>query len=750
MIFFDMRIFKLAIVFILFYSVGAVAAEIKKIEIENNNRISKETIIIYGDIKLNKDYNNDDINQILKNLYETNFFEDIEITISENTLNIRVVENKIIQTVKIQGIKSKTIQSSLLENLFSKDKSPFLLTRVKQDTKKIKNILDRSGYYFAKVDSQIKENKNDTVDLIFDIDLGKKAKISKIEFIGDKKIKNRTLRSIIISEENKFWKFISKNKFLNKNIIESDKRLLKTFYLNKGYYDVQIESSSVNYFDDNTFKLTYKINAGEKYTINKASLELPIDYNKSNFDGVTRALNKLVNETYSFNKISKVVDEIDKISLSREYDFINAEIIENKIGDKKIDLILKVKESEKYYVERINILGNNITHERVVRNVLEVDEGDPFNELLNAKSVNNIKSLNIFKKVNAEVIEGDQENTKIININVEEKPTGEISLGAGVGSEGGTIGFAVSENNFLGKGVKFDTSLRVTDDTIRGAFTVNNPNFNYTNKSLSTTIESTTIDKMEDNGYETTKTGFSFGTGFEQYENTYFRPSISTYVEDLTTNSKASDNLKKQSGNYFESKFRYNLDFDKRNQRFQTSEGSRLVISQGIPLISDEYALKNSISLQRWFKFENEMVTNLSIYGAMINSMNDEDVRITDRLNLPRKKLRGFQFGKIGPVDSGDYVGGNYTTAINISSTLPMILPTIETIDVKYFLDVGNVWGVDYSSSIDDSNKIRSSTGLAIDWFTPIGPMSFSLAQDLSKADTDKTEGFQFNLGTTF
>ena len=348
------------------------------------------------------------------------------------------------------------------------------------------------------------------------------------------------------------------------------------------------------------------------------------------------------------------------------------------------------------------------------------------------------------------MIDGAQENTKIININVEEKPTGEIALGAGVGSEGGSIGFSVSENNFLGKGVKLNTSLRITDDTIRGAFTVNNPNFNYSNKSLRTTIESTKIDKMTDNGYETTKTGFSFGTGFEQYENTFFRPSVSTYFEDLTTNSSASENLKKQSGNYFETKFSYNLDFDNRNQRFQTSEGQRFVIAQGIPLISDEYALMNSLDLQKWFKFDNEVITSLSLYGKMINSLNDEDVRVTDRLSLPRKRLKGFQYGRIGPVDSGDYVGGNYATALNFSSTLPMILPSLETIDFKYFLDVGNVWGVDYSSTIDESNEIRSSTGITVDWFTPIGPMNFSLAQDLSKADTDKTEGFQFNLGTTF
>ena len=448
MIFFIMRILKLVIILFIFLSAKAVATVIEDIKVKNNNRISKETIMTYGAIELKKDYNNDDINQILKNLYETNFFEDIEITIVGNILNIKVIENKIIQTVKIEGVKSKTVQKSLLENLFSKDKAPFLITRVKQDVQKIKNSLDTAGYYFSKVDSKIKENNNGTVDLVFNIDLGEKARISKIEFIGDKKIKNRTLRNVIISEESKFWKFISKNKFLNKNIIESDKRLLKTFYLNKGYYDVLIESSTVNYFDDNTFKLTYKINAGEKYVVNKALLELPIDYDKSNFDGVNKALNKLINENYSFNKISRVVDEIDKISLSREYDFINAEIIEKKVEKNKIDIIFKVKESEKFYIERINILGNNITHESVIRNALEVDEGDPFNQLLNAKSINNIKSLRIFKTVNSEVLEGNKENTKVININVQEKPTGEIALGAGVGSEGGTIGFSVSENNF--------------------------------------------------------------------------------------------------------------------------------------------------------------------------------------------------------------------------------------------------------------------------------------------------------------
>ena len=373
-----------------FFSKVVNATIINDIKIDNNNRISKETIITYGKIKLNKDYNADDINDILKNLYETNFFENIEISIVGNNLIINVTENKIIQSVIVEGIKSKTMAEAILENLFSKDKSPFLITKVKDDIKKIKFSLDTLGYYFSDIKSKTVENSNDTVNLIFDINLGEKAKISKIEFIGDKKIKDRSLRNVVISEEYKFWKFISKNKYLNSSLIDRDKRLLKAYYLNKGYYDVKIESSSANYFDDNTFKLIYKIDSGERFIINEASLDLPIDYDDANFKKVQKAIDKLLNKTYSFNQVSRVVDEIDKVSLSREYDFINAEIIESKIADNKIDIIFRVNESEKFYIERINIFGNNITEEQVIRNNLEVDEGDPFNELLNAKSTNNL------------------------------------------------------------------------------------------------------------------------------------------------------------------------------------------------------------------------------------------------------------------------------------------------------------------------------------------------------------------------
>jgi len=723
---------------------------INNIIVNNNERISLGTIKTYGKIEIGKDYSEDDLNQILKNLYETKFFKNISLKIDNQVLIIDLIENKLVQTIIIEGIKSTTIKNTILESLIIKEKAPFNESDISKDLSNIKRSLTSEGYYLSNIDSNIIENNNNTVNIVFNIDIGDKSKISIIEFTGDKIFKTKTLNNIITSEENKFWKFISKNKYLNEQKLLLDERLLKKFYLDNGYYDVKVNTSTATILDDNSFKLVFNINAGNLYTVNKTKLEIPIDYNLSNFNEVQKLLNELEGTLYSFSKISKIVKEIDKISLSREYDFINATILEDKLDNNKININFKVTESEKLYVERVNIFGNNITEESVIRSNLEVDEGDPFNELLHAKGLNNIKALNIFKTVNSETIEGSSPSSKIINIEVVEKPTGEISLGAGVGSDGGTVGFSVSENNFLGKGVKLSTSLRISEDTIRGNFSVNNPNFNYSGRSLITNIERVTIDKLSDSGYESSKTGFSLGTSFEKNENLFFSPGVSTYFEKISTNSSASASLKKQEGSYFENKFSYTLDYDLRNQKFRTTDGIRSIFNQSVPLISDDFALSNSYEFKKWHELENSMVVDINFYGKAINSLTDEDVRVSNRLGLSSSRMRGFESGKIGPRDGNDYVGGNYAAAINLSTTLPMLLESFENIDMKYFIDAGNVWGVDYSDTVDESNSIRSSTGLTVNWFTPIGPMNFAFIQNISKASTDKTESFQFNIGTSF
>ena len=743
---------KLIIIFFLVvsFTLTARAEVVNDIIVNNNDRISLNTIKTYGSIETGADYTPDDLNNILRNLYETNFFKDVSLKIQKNTLIINVVENKLIQTINIEGIRSAKIEEAVREILNLRAKAPFVESEVEKDLIRIKTSLSIEGYYFSNVTIDIDENTNNTVNLNFNIDLGDKVRISKIEFTGDKIVKDRTLRNLITIEESKFWKFLSRKIYLNEQNLLRDERLLKNFYLDEGYYDVVINASTAKLLDNNSFNVTYNINAGNIYEVNDTKLILPIDYDKKNFKEVEKLLNKLKNENYSFFQLAKIVDAIDKVSLSREYDFITAEIIENKISDNKIDITFRVSETEKLYVEQINILGNTITEGNVIRNQLEVDEGDPFNELLEAKSINKIKSLNIFKSVVSEIIDGSTPVTKIINISVEEKPTGEISLGAGIGSSGGTVGFGVSENNFLGKGVRLASSLKLTADSVKGNLTINNPNYNYSGRALNTNIESINTDKLKDSGYETSKVGVSIGTNFEEYENLYFSPNISVASEKINTDTKASAALRKQDGSFFETKFSYNLDYDLRNKRYRTTDGTRSVFSQGIPLISDNYSFANSYEITKWHEFENKMVSDLGFYVKAINSISDQDVKISNRLILPKHRLRGFESGMVGPRDGEDYVGGNYAMSVNYNSTLPMLLPTFENVDVKYFLDFANLWGVDYSSTVDQSSTIRSSTGLTVNWFTPVGPLNFSFSQNLLKDKKDVTEAFQFNLGTTF
>ncbi len=741
---------KYLIIFLLFFKLiftQALGEVINNIEIKNNNRITKETIITFGGIELGKDYSQQQLNDIFLELFNTNFFSDIKFDVQGDTLIVEVKERKIVQKIVINGIKAEKTKESILKNLSIREKSPYVNFLAKQDVSKIENSLNSAGYYFNKVDVVIKNNNNDTVDLIYNISLGEKALIKNIIFTGEKYFKDKKLKNIIVSEESKFWKFISNKKYLNPDQIDLDLRLLEKFYLNKGFYNVQIENSSA-IFNDNHFNLVYNINAGNIYNIRDTKLNLPDDFDKKDFIEVEKILKDLKGEKYSLNKLNKVVKQIDKISVSRLYDFIDATIETNIIEDNKLDIAFVVRESEKFYVKKINIVGNNITEERVIRDMLEVDEGDPFNKLLHTKSINNMKGRNIFQEVKSEIIDTPDQNLKNINITVEEKATGEVLVGAGVGSEGGTGQFSVSENNFLGKGVKLSTSLRVSEERLRGNFTVTNPNFNYSDKALSTDIFLTDTDKLSDSGYKSTNAGFSLGTGFEQYDDLFFRPTLRTTYEDLTTNSSASANLKKQQGSYLTTDIGYVIDLDKRNQRFQTSEGFQSKFIQNIPLISESNTLLNGYQFDTYHSFS-DTTTSLGLYLRAVTGLSD-DVRISERVRLPRKRLRGFQSGKIGPVDAGDHVGGNYAASLNFQTNLPFLFPGFQSVDFNYFVDAGNVWGVDYSNSVGDSSQIRSSTGVGVEWFSPIGPFTFTLAEPLSKVDTDKTQSFQFNIGTTF
>ena len=737
------------ITYFLLFSTVSNAENIKNIVITGNDRVSDETIKIFSSINIGDEINSDKLNKIIKNLYETNFFENISVNFENHELLITVKESPVINKILINGVKSKTMMETITKNMLLKSRSSFSDYQLDKDRLEILKELKNMGYYYSKIEILQEFKENNSLDLIFNINIGDKAKIKKITFTGNKIFKDSKLKSIIISEEFKFWKFISGKKYLNENIILIDNRLLKNFYLNQGYFNAEINSSFARLIDNESFELIFNINANERIFFNNISLKLPDDFDKTNYTKINNLFQDLKGEPYSINKIEKILKRINNITIYEQYVSTNASVEEN-VYDNKIDLKFLIEETDPIYVDKINIYGNNVTKEAVIRNQLEIDEGDPFNNILFNRSINNLKNLNFFKDVKTEFLENTSNKTKIIDISVEEKPTGEIMAGAGVGTSGTTTTFGIKENNYLGNGLSLNANLEISEETIKGKFSLRNPNYNNSNKSIYTNIQSLETDRLSDFGYKTNKSGITIGTNFENYEDLFFGIGINSYYEVIETDSTASTQQQKLKGNYFDNFLSLNFDYDKRNQKFQTTQGFRNYFSSDIPLISETNTLVNTYIVTNYYEYLNNSVLKSSFYFQNSNSITGENIKLSERLYLPSNRLRGFQKGKVGPKDGDDFIGGNYIASFNISSDLPKVLENSQTTDLKIFLDVANVWGVDYDSGLDSSDDIKSAVGLGLDWFSPIGPMNFSLSQPLSKGSNDITETFRFNLGTTF
>ena len=539
-----------------------------------------------------------------------------------------------------------------------------------------------------------------------------------------------------------------RKKISKENLVDFDTKLLVNFYKNSGYYNVQINPSFAKLIKEDEFELIFNIDAKSKVYLGELKLTLPSDFDENNFIKIKKLFNNLKNKPYSINSIDKILKEIDLITAQEQYQFINA-VVDEEILNDKINLNFKINETKKYYIEKINIFGNNVTAENVIRNQFEVDEGDPFNEILVNKSFNNLKGLGFFKTVDKEIINLEDTKTKIINVTVQEQPTGELNASAGVGTSGNSIGFGVKENNFLGQGIKLNTDVTLATDSVKGKFSVTNPNYKNSDKSIYLTLDASENDNYKKFGYKTNKTGFTIGSRFEYYDDFILGVGTSNFYERIDTNSTASARQQSQEGDYIDSFLKLDFNYDKRNQRFQTSSGFNSYYSFDLPIISDTNTLKNYYSHSYYFDLFEKNISSVSFYFETANSIKNKDIKLSERINIPSRRLRGFESRRVGPKDGDDFIGGKFCILNEFSSNIPQLFEESQNVEFLLFTDIADIWGVDYDSSLNDS-KIRSSVGLALDWYSPVGPMNFSLSHPISKADTDKTESFRFNLGTSF
>ena len=740
---------KIFIVIGITFFTNFLSAEIlKEVIVDGNKRVSDETIKLYGGIELNKNISEKEINEIINNLYETNFFENIEATFNKNILKISLIEHPVVNQLIILGEPKESFKDEIKKLIKSKEKKPFIKSFLTEDINLIKRLYSSIGFNFTEVETKIREIDKENLDLVINIERGNKTKISKINFIGNKSFRSNRLKQVIASEEDKFWKFLSKNTNFNKEILNLNKRLLINYYKSNGFYDVKVKSNQAEINENKNVDLTYSIDEGKRYYINKISTKVDSVLDGQLFFPLQDIYKEFAGGYYSPFKIKKMLEEIDIIIEKNDLQFIEHSVKE-EIEEDTINIVFNIFEGKKDLIERINITGNNITNEEVIRGELIVDEGDPFISLNLEKSIAKIRARGIFKKVKYNVDKGTKDNLKIINIDVEEGATGEISAGAGIGTSGGTLIFSIKENNWLGEGKTIAFEADIDEESIIGTFSYSNPNYNFLGNSINYSLSNESNDKP-DLGYENSVISAGIGTSFEQYKDVRVRLGASASHDDLRTDSSASSSLKQQAGTYNEIATNYSFTIDKRDRAFMPTKGHITSFRQELPLYADKSFIDNTFSTSLYNSINENIVGASKFYLSTINGLKNEDVRLSKRKGISQRKLRGFKKNKVGPVDGNDHIGGNYVAALNFETNLPNLLPDNTNTDLGLFLDFANIWGVDYTDTVDEANKIRSSTGVVANWSSPIGPLTFILSQNLSKANTDETESFSFNLGTTF
>jgi len=725
-------------------------AEIKKINIIGNARISSATIESLVD-KKTSNIDSIYINNLIKKIYDTDFFADVKILFNQDVLSITVVENPIVNFFYINGIKDSDLDQ-VNKIITLKENSIFSSSKLKKDIEATREFLNALGFYQATIAPDVIKIDNNQINLIINVDKKDISKIKNIYFIGNKYFSNSQLMDVITASEDSWWKFFSSSA-LSEQRVEYDKQLLKDFYKSKSFYDVQIESTFASVDKNNNFTLTFSINSGNKFKFGDYDVKFSgLTIKDSDINEVKNISDKLLkNEYYSPLIINKLNKQVTDLLESKRYGNFEINIQDLKAADNKINIMVQLNEGQKSLVNKINIRGNTITEEKVIRDNLVISEGDQLNSSKVKKSVDNVKSKQLFSKVDYKIEDSDKKNFKDLNLFVKEQPTGSISAGVGYGTNGGLFEASINERNFLGQGINLNFTGRLSTDVIRGELSYVDPNYINSNKELAASLFSE-VDNYENSGYHNKRVGTRFATKYEIYEDIFFRPNLGVQFDKLEVTGNASSLLKSRQGDFLTTSIGYNFLYDQRDSRFNPTAGSIIYFDQNIAtLFSDIPTIQTGVGATFYKElFSDKFIGSAKARLANVTAFDHKDVKLSDRIFASSSDLRGFEQRGVGPVDSGDHIGGNNLATLSLKSTFPNPIPENLRATTFLFFDMGNVWGADYSSLISDSSKLRTSTGIALDLVSPIGPLSFTYSIPLSKASTDKEQNFLFNIGSSF
>jgi len=730
------------------------AETINEIIVKGAQRIEPGTVKSYLLIREGDDFDAQRLDRSLKSLFATGLFADVNVKRRGATLIVNVIENPVINRIAFEG-NVKLEDTELEAEVTLRPRVIYTRTKVQNDVKRILTVYRRNGRFAVTVEPKVIQLKQNRVDLVFEINEGEITSVNSIRFVGNREFSDRRLREVIQTRTSAWWRFLSNDDTYDPDRLTLDRELLRRFYLTDGFADFRLLSSVAELTPDRKdFFITFTVDEGERYQFGPVKIDARLRDLKS--EQLQEVVEVEEGDWYDISVVDDIIDGLTSRVGELGYAFVDVRPRINRNREtKKIDVTFEVNEGPRVFVERIDISGNVRTIDKVIRREFQIVEGDAFNSAKIRRSRQRINNLGYFEKLEIEQIPGSTPDKAVIKVDVEEKSTGQVSVGAGFSSSVGPLGdFSISEKNFLGHGQDINLSLQLaaSRSTINLAFT--EPYFLDREIRAGFDIFHLQQDLQDVSSFDMKRTGFGLRAGYpisedlSQSWNYGFRRSVVSGVE-----SNASSLIRDSEGTQFMSELGHKIVYNKLNSSLKPTAGYIASFNTNLAgLGGDIRHLRNVAKAANYYEISDQWVFKVSGKAGYIFGLG-KDVHLLERFHLGGDDLRGFATRGVDPRDTttDDALGGEWTYSGSLSLSFPVGLPAELGVSGRVFTDLGSIGKLSpKNSTTEDPGSIRVASGIGMTWTSPFGPLGMDLGFPLVKEDFDEEELVRVNFGTRF
>lgn len=736
------------------------AAVIRTIQVQGNRRVEPETVRSYLQFSPGSRYDPLKVDESLKALFSTGLFSDVRIRLQGTTVIVKVVENPIVNRVAFEG-NSEIDDDTLKAEIQMKSRAVFTRARVQSDVQRILNVYRRSGRFAVQVDPKFINQEHNRIDLVFEIQEGPKTTVRSISFVGNESFKDSELREIITTTETGLLSFLSPTNIYDPDRLNLDRELLRQYYLKNGYADARVVSATADLDRDGKgFFINFTVEEGELYKFGTIDIET----NLSSFDpeAVREQIQTRTGKIYDASRIDKSLEKITAEVAALGYAFarVRPRVDRDTIA-RVISITYVIEEGPRVYIERIDIVGNMRTLDKVIRREFRLAEGDAYNRLLVDAARRRLVRLQYFKKVTINNEPGSAPDRVILIVRVTEQATGELSLGGGWSSNSGPIlDVSLSERNLLGRGQFIRLRAMGGFETLNIDFSFTEPKFMGRNMSAGFDIFFKQSDRGSESSFDSKNIGGAVRFGIPLNENWSLGTSYRiTRQEIFNVQGDASPAIKDAEGETLVSAINYSLVYDTRNNIKNPSRGYYFSLSQELAGVGGNVNyLRTRADARAFYPIRKRMTLAARVQAGNIIGYGGDDVRILDLFFKGSETIRGFDSAGIGPRDltTDDALGGKIFGASTLELRFPIPkVPEKMGISAAVFFDAATLFDASdrvgaLVTSLGDDRTIRTSVGVSLIWDSPLGPLRADLSQILTSESYDDEKFFSFGAAARF